>query len=113
MPKPAYKQAKDGEWQYPTLPFSFASCCDCGLVHKYIYQITPDDFAVRDSRTKKWRYGRRVRIKVSRDYRKTAQVRRGMAKRKEIYVDSKRNIYVQVFTISERRRKAAKPLRKS
>ena len=86
MPKPAYKQSKDGSWQYPMMRVaSFASCCDCGLVHRHIIQITPDNFAVRDGRTKKWRYGRRVRVKVSRDYRKTAQVRRGMAKRGELF----------------------------
>jgi hypothetical protein len=49
-----------------------------------------------------------VRIKVSRDYRKTAQVRRGMVKRKELYEawyeDRRRNTYVQIFTISQRKR---------
>jgi hypothetical protein len=104
--KLAYPKSKPGEWEYPTMPFSFASCCDCGLVHRYQYQITPDDFAVRSKG--KWRYGRRVRIKVSRDYRKTAQVRRGMVKRKELYEawyeDRRRNTYVQIFTISQRKR---------
>ena|ERR1700726_2172606 len=89
MPKPEYKQSLDGSWQYPTMPVSFQSCCDCGLVHRLFIQITPDDFAVRKripgSKKRRWIYGRRVRIKVARDYRKTAQVRRGMAKRKEIY----------------------------
>jgi hypothetical protein len=102
--KPAYPQGKDGKWCYPTMPVSFVSCCDCGLVHKHIYQITPDDFAVRDSKGR-WRYGRRVRVKVSRDYRKTAQVRRGMVKRKELYADPRRNIYVQLFTIRQKKRK--------
>jgi hypothetical protein len=105
--KPAYPQGKDGDWHYPTMPVSFVSCCDCGLVHKHVYQITPDDFAVRDSKGK-WRYGRRVRVKVSRDYRKTAQVRRGMVKRKELYADPRRNIYLQVFTISQRKRRKRK-----
>ena len=104
MAKPAYPKGIDGKWFYPTMPVSFVSCCDCGLVHKHVYQITPDDFAVRNSKGK-WRYGRRVRVKVSRDYRKTAQVRRGMVKRKEIYADPKRNIYVLVFTISQKKRK--------
>lgn len=107
MPKPAYPQGEDGKWSYPTMPVSFVSCCDCGLVHKHVYQITPDDFAVRDSKGK-WRYGRRVRVKVSRDYRKTAQVRRGMVKRKELYADPRRNIYLQVFTISQRKRRKRK-----
>lgn len=108
MPKkPAYPQGKDGQWHYPTMSVSFVSCCDCGLVHKHVYQITPDDFAVRDSKGK-WRYGRRVRVKVSRDYRKTAQVRRGMVKRKELYADPRRNIYLQVFTISQRKRRKRK-----
>lgn len=105
MPKKfGYPKSEEGAWQYPTLPFSFVACCDCGLVHKYIYQITPDDFAVRDSK-RKWRYGRRIRVKAYRDQRKTAQVRRGMVRRKEIYADPKRNIYVQVFTISQQKRK--------
>lgn len=104
MAKPAYPQGEDGKWAYPTMPVSFVSCCDCGLVHKHFYQITPDDFAVRDGRTKKWRYGRRIRVKVSRDPRKTAQVRRGMVKRGELYADPRRNIYVQVFTISQKKR---------
>lgn len=99
-----YPQSTPGKWYYPTLPVSFTACCDCGLVHKHIIQLTPDDFAVRDSKGK-WRYGRRVRIKVWRDERKTAQVRRGMVKRKELYADPKRNIYVQVFTISQRKRR--------
>jgi len=86
---------------------SFASCCDCGLVHKYIIQITSDDFAVRDGRTKKWRYGRRVRMKVSRDYRKTAQVRRGMAKRKELFT-TRDGWYVLALPI-----RASRKLRKS
>jgi len=105
--KPAYPQGKDGDWHYPTMPVSFVSCCDCGLVHKHVYQITPDDFAVRDSKGK-WRYGRRVRVKTSRDYRKTAQLRRGMVKRKELYADPRRNIYLQVFTISQRKRRKRK-----
>src|SRR5579864_6260886 len=55
--KDGYKQSKDGDWQYPVMRVpSFVSCCDCGLVHKHIIQITPDDFLVRDSRGK-WRRG--------------------------------------------------------
>lgn len=101
--KRAYPQSKDGAWQYPTMPLSFVSCCDCGLVHRHFIQITPDDFAVRDS-TGKWRYGRRVRMKVSRDYRKTAQNRRGMVKRGELY-KTKDGWYVAAFPISQRKRK--------
>ena len=86
---------------------SFARCCDCGLVHKHIIQITPDDFAVRDGRTKKWRYGRRVRIKVARDYRATAQSRRAMARRKEIYT-TRDGWYVVAFPINQRKRKSLK-----
>jgi hypothetical protein len=109
VPKPAYKPTKDGSWQYPTMRIaSFVSCCDCGLVHRQIIQITPDDFAVRarvpGSKKRKWRYGRRVRIKVSRDYRKTAQVRRGMAKRKELYTTSD-GWYVLPLPINARKRK--------
>ena len=104
MPKPGYLKTLDGTWQYPTMPVSFVSCCDCGLVHRHVYQITPDDFAVRDSK-KKWRYGRRVRMKVSRDYRKTAQVRRGMSKRKEIFAEPKSNMYVVFFPINQRRKR--------
>ena len=107
MPKPAYKQGVDVKRQYPTMPVSFVSCCDCGLVHKHVYQITPDDFAVRDSK-RKWRYGRRIRVKVSRDYHKTAQVRRGMVKRKELFVVRRRNIYLQVFTINQHKRRKKK-----
>jgi hypothetical protein len=103
----AYPKAEEGKWQYPTMPFSFVSCCDCGLVHKYIYQVTPDNFAVRDSKGK-WRYGRRIRVKGYRDYRKTAQVRRGMVRRKELYTDPKRNIHVAVFTINQRKQKKRK-----
>ena len=102
--KSGYPQTIDGTWQYPTMPVSFVSCCDCGLVHKHVYQITPDDFAVRDSKGK-WRYGRRIRVKVSRDYRKTAQVRRGRAKRKEIYAEPKSNTYVVFFPIRQKMRK--------
>ena len=87
MPKKrAYKQSEDGSWQYPLMRVaSFVSCCDCGLVHKHIIQIPPDDWLVRDGRTKKWRRGRRVRIKVSRDYRKTAANRKAKFKRGELY----------------------------
>jgi hypothetical protein len=108
MPKrPAYPKSTPGKWNYPTLPVAYEACCDCGLVHKFQYQITPDDFAVRD-KNGKWRYGRRIRIKVWRDERKTAQVRRGMVKAKELYADPKRNIYVQVFTINRSKRRKRK-----
>jgi|SRR5579864_1799950 len=107
--KDGYKQSKDGDWQYPVMRVpSFVSCCDCGLVHKHIIQITPDDFLVRDSRGK-WRRGRRVRIKVSRDYRRTAQIRRGKARRKELYT-TKDGWYVAAFAINVRKKlKVRKP----
>jgi hypothetical protein len=102
-----YKQSEDGDWQYPTMrEASFVSCCDCGLVHKNIIEITPDNFAVRDSKGK-WRYGRRVRIKVSRDYRKTAQVRRGKSRRKELYV-TRDGWYVAAFPINVSKRRKSK-----
>ena len=109
--KRTYPESADGSWQYPTMRVaSFVSCCDCGLVHKHIIQITPDDFAVRDGRTKKWRYGRRVRIKVSRDYRKTAQNRRGKFSRGELY-RTRDGWYVaalpiNVRTMTKRKRKS-------
>lgn len=98
--KPAYPQSKDDEWQYPTMPVSFVSCCDCGLVHKHVYQITPDDFAVRDSKGK-WRYGRRIRVRVSRDRRKTAQLRRGMLGRKKLF-KTRDGWYVVALPVVER-----------
>lgn len=103
--KRAYPQTRDGDWAYPTMPISFVSCCDCGLVHKHVIQITSDDFRVRDGRTKKWRYGRRVRIKVSRDYRKTAQNRRSKFKRGELY-KTRDGWYVMAVPINARRRKS-------
>lgn len=96
-----YPQSEDGSWQYPMMRVeSFVSCCDCGLVHKNIIQITPSDFAVRDGK-KRWRYGRRVRIKVSRDYRKTAQNRRAKVRRKELFV-TRDGWYVAAFPINVR-----------
>ncbi len=92
--KRAYKPSLDGSVQYPTLPVSFVSCCDCGLVHKHVIRIMPDDFAVRDSKGK-WRYGRRVRIRVSRDYRKTAANRREKIRRGELLV-TKDGCYIAV-----------------
>lgn len=99
--KRSYKQAHEGEWQYPAMDGqSFVACCDCGLVHRYLYQITPDNFAVRNSHGK-WRYGRRIRIKGYRDDRKTAQNRRGMFGRKEIYRTSD-GWYVAALPIRKR-----------
>jgi len=99
--KRAYKQSEDGGTQYPTMPISFTACCYCGLVHRHVIHIMPDDFAVRDSKGK-WRYGRRVRIKISRDYRKTAQVRRAKLRRGEIFKTSD-GWYVAAFPINIRK----------
>jgi hypothetical protein len=99
--KSGYPQTIDGTWQYPTMPVSFVSCCDCGLVHKHVYQITPDDFAVRDSKGK-WRYGRRIRVKVSRDRRKTAQIRRGLVGQKKLF-KTRDGWYVAAFPVIDRR----------
>jgi hypothetical protein len=109
MPKRrTYPESGDGDWQYPTLRGeSFVSCCDCGLVHKHIITITPDDFAVRDGRTGKWRYGRRVRIKVARDYRKTAQNRRTKVRRKELFT-TRDGWYIAAFPINVRKHKKRK-----
>lgn len=105
--KPEYPPSEDGSWQYPTMRVaSFVSCCDCGLVHRQIIQITPDGFAVRDDKGR-WRYGRRVRIKVSRDYRKTAQNRRAKLKRKELYSTSD-GWYIAPFPINVRKLKKRK-----
>lgn len=101
----AYAPSQDGSHQYPMMPVSFVGCCDCGLVHKHIIRIMPDDFAVRDGRTKKWRYGRRVRITVSRDERKTAQNRRAKLKRGELYKTSD-GWYVAAFPINRRKMSA-------
>lgn len=110
--KSDYHQSIDGEWQYPFMRVpSFVSCCGCGLVHRHIIQITPDDSLTRDARTKKWRRGRRVRIKVSRDNRKTAQKRRGMAKRKELYKTSD-GWYVAAFPINVRKIRKQRKSRK-
>lgn len=106
--KSDYHQSIDGDWQYPFMRVpSFVSCCDCGLVHRHIIQITPDDSLTRDARTKKWRRGRRVRIKVSRDYRKTAQRRRGMLKRGELYKTAD-GWYIAPFPINVRKMKKRK-----
>jgi hypothetical protein len=100
--KREYKQSYDGDYQYPTLRRpSFVSCCDCGLVHKHIITITPDDFLIRDGRTKKWRRGRRVRIKVSRDQRKTASNRREMFRRKELF-KTKDGWYIVAVPVSRK-----------
>lgn len=61
-----YSKVKDGEWVESVVEEGYKmACCDCGLVHKV-------DFKIEDNR---------VWIKMNRDYRATAAVRRETQKR--------------------------------
>lgn len=57
---PAYEQPQEGEWVQPVMSGYKVACCDCGLVHGV-------DFRVRKGR---------VQLRVSRNNRSTAMVRR-------------------------------------
>lgn len=48
------------EWIYPSMEKYKASCCDCGLVHEFIFSIDE----------------KRIKFKVRRDNRATGQKRR-------------------------------------
>jgi hypothetical protein len=60
-----YPIVKDGEWVWPIMEGYKMSCCDCGLVHKVDFKITDG----------------KIWLKMSRDYRATAAIRREIKKR--------------------------------
>jgi hypothetical protein len=66
-----YPEPKPGEWLRPVRRGYKLACCDCGLVHRVDFKHVP------------WGRGRKIRIRVFRDERATAAVRRWMKKRKK------------------------------
>jgi hypothetical protein len=57
-----YENPREGEWQQPIRKGYKMRCCDCGLVHKIDFRV----------------YNGRAQMRVFRDNRSTAAVRRGM-----------------------------------
>lgn len=57
-----YRKIKDGQWVQPKMKGYKMMCCDCGLVHIVDFKIV-------------WN-GKKVRLRASRDDRRTALSRR-------------------------------------
>jgi hypothetical protein len=84
---------RKGEWgdKY-TVPFEgvrLVACCDCGLVHKYVYTVE----------------NKKIVQRVYRDNRATAGLRRGMAKHGDIIAERKANVFVIMLRIRRKRKR--------
>lgn len=65
-------QVHDGDWVHPVRRDYKMVCCDCGLVHRLDFRLTP------------CAGGQAIEFRASRDKRATAAVRREMRKRGEV-----------------------------
>jgi hypothetical protein len=63
MSKP-YKHVRDGEWVTPHRRGNSIACCDCGLVHTMDFRLVKD------------RRGHTIQLRVVRNKRATAAMRR-------------------------------------
>lgn len=59
-----FEQWTSGEWEWPVRKGFKIACCDCGLVHKFDFKLTPS------------RNGKSIMLKCVRDDRATGQIRR-------------------------------------
>lgn len=84
-----YRQGKVGD-KY-IIPFEgvrMVGCCDCGLVHKYVYSVE----------------NKKIVQRVYRDNRATAGLRRGMVERGDIIANRKANVHITFHRIVARRK---------
>jgi hypothetical protein len=59
-----YDRPKSGEWVRPVRRGYKMACCDCGLVHRMDFMLTP------------WGVGSKIWFRVFRDERATSAMRR-------------------------------------
>lgn len=78
-----YPRVKDGDVIFPDMDGYKMACCDCGLVHRVDFEVVKQklnlptgEFLYKPVR------GYRVSMKVARDNRATAAMRREDAKRR-------------------------------
>ena len=85
-----YYSPKQGEWIQRALPphTNFDSCCDCGLVHRFDFELRPITLGKHKGELTLW-------CRIFRDDKATAAIRRQRVKAKELYeVDGR---YIAIF----------------